>query len=87
MNPISPRTAQRDYPQAWSEVQAQIAQLKQTSEAAVIPLGAEIIEVEGIRMLEVLCLTDLVTDDTEMPATGLRVRAPLNDPTKPQALH
>jgi hypothetical protein len=87
MNPISPRAAQRDYPHAWSEVQAQIAQLKQTSDAAVIPLGAEIVEVKGIKMLEVLCLTDLVTDDTEMPATGLRIRALLIDPTKSQGLH
>ena len=75
---ISLRNAQRIHPHSWSEIQSQIAEVRQTSEADIIQLAARIVAVEGHEMLEVVCVTDLVEDgDMETPATGMRFRAPL----------
>lgn len=85
--PISPRAAQRDYPQAYAEVERQIAEVKTVSNADIIALGAIVVEEKGVTMLEVACLTDLVHDDDEMPATGMRFLAPINDPARLKKLH
>ncbi|WP_126537968.1 hypothetical protein [Aerosticca soli] len=88
MNPIlSPRAARNDYPHTWDELKARIAEAKRATDAEIIPLGATIIEIEGVSILEVMCVTDLVADDAEMPATGMRFRVPLRDPLQSQQVH
>jgi hypothetical protein len=88
MNPIlSPRTARNDYPHTWSELQALIAETKRAHDAEIIPMGATIIEIEGVQILEVICVTDLVDDDTEMPASSMRFRVPLRDAADLKKLH
>lgn len=84
---LSLNAAQRDYPLTWSEIKAQIAEIKRCSDADIIPLDVHIIEVKGIKMLEVIVLTDLVTDDTEQPASGMRIRAPINEVPVSQQIH
>lgn len=88
-DPISPRAAQRAYPQAYAEVERQIAELRSVSDANVIPLGVLIVEENGVQMIEVVCATDLThgDDDNEMPATGMRFLAPIHDPVRMKKLH
>lgn len=85
--PISPRAAQRDYPFAWAEVERQIAEVKACSDANIIALGAILVEENGVQMIEVACLTDLVHGDDEMPQRGMRFLAPINDPARLKKLH
>lgn len=87
MKVLSPNTAERDYPSAWSEVQAQVAEIKQVSNADMIALGAAVIDDKGVPTLEVVFLTDLVPVDVDVPATGLRIRVPLNTPSMLRKLH
>ncbi|OOG47024.1 hypothetical protein [Rhodanobacter sp. C01] len=84
---LSFNAAQRDYPHTWSEIKAQVAEIKHASDADIIPLDVHIIEVNGVKMLEVVCLTDLVMDDTEQPASGMRIRAPINEVPASQRIH
>jgi len=88
MNPIlSPRAARNDYPHTWDELKARIAEAKRATDAEIIPLGATIIEIEGVSILEVMCVTDLVADDAEMPASSMRFRVPLRDAADLKKLH
>jgi hypothetical protein len=84
---LSLNAAQRDYPHTWNEVKAQIAEIKHASNADIIPMDVQVIEVDGIKVLEVICVTDLVEDDTELPASALRIRAPISEMSVSQRIH
>lgn len=84
---LSLNAAQRDYPHTWSDIKAQVVEIKHASDADIIPLDVNIIFVDGVKTLEVICLTDLVMDDTEQPASGMRIRAPINEVPTSQRIH
>ena len=85
---ISLRSARSNHPHSWSEIQSQIAEVKDVSDADIISLAARIILVDGREMLEVITVTDLVEDgDMDTPATGLRFRAPIIEHSISTRLH
>ena len=79
--------AQRSYPRAWENFKEQVAHLKQVSDADIVPMTAEIIDVKGVPMLEVICMTDLVLADTDEEFTPMRFRAFIHDPASLKKLH
>jgi len=79
--------AQRSYPRAWNNVKEQIAYSKQITDGDFVPMTAAIIDVKGVPMLEVICMTDLVLADTDEEFTPMRFRAFIHDPASLQKLH
>lgn len=78
---------ERNYPHAWKNVKEQIAYVKQTTDGDFVPFSAEVIEVKGVPMLEVYCLTDLVLADSGKSLDAIRFRAFIHDPSVLQKLH
>ncbi|CAM5277178.1 hypothetical protein [Rhodanobacter lindaniclasticus] len=77
MKAMTPDKARREYPDAWGNIQQQIADVRRDSDADVIALSVSIIDVAGVPTLELLTLTDLGAADDDTPASGLRFRAPI----------
>ena len=50
---------------------------RKASDASLIPLSAQVIEVRGRQELELLAVTDVVTCGSEQPAQGIVFRASL----------
>lgn len=80
MNAINLNKAQRDYPNTWNNIRDQMAQLKQSSDAEIVPITAAIIEVKGVPTLEVYCMTDLVFADSDEESSAMRFQARINEP-------
>jgi hypothetical protein len=87
MKEININEAERDYSCAWSNVKEQMAHLKQVSDADIVPFSAAVIDVKGMPMLEVYCLTDLVAVGSDESANGMRFRAAIHDPSALKNLH
>lgn len=79
--------AERSYPRAWNNVKEQIAYMKQSTDGDFVPFAAEVIDVKGVLMLEVYCMTDLVEADTSKSLNGIRFRAFVHDPATLKKLH
>lgn len=78
---------ERSYPRAWSNVREQIAHMKQNTDGDFVPFAAEVIDVKGVPMLEVYCMTDLVLADSGKSLDAIRFRAFIHDPSALQKLH
>jgi hypothetical protein len=78
---------ERSYPRAWNNVKEQIAYVKQVSDGDFVPFAAEVIDVKGIPMLEVYCMTDLVLADSNESHNAMRFRAFIHDPATLKKLH
>lgn len=87
MNRINLNEAERSYPRAFNNIKEQVAHLKQVSDADIVPMTAAIIEVKGVPMLEVICMTDLVMADTDEEFSPMRFRAFIHDPASLKKLH
>ena len=80
MTAINLNKAQHDYPSAWYNIRDQMAQLKQASDADIVPITAAIIEVKGVLTLEVICMTDLVFADSDDESSAMRFQAAIREP-------
>lgn len=78
---------ERSYPRAWSNVREQIAHMKQSTDGDFVPFAAEVIDVKGVPMLEVYCMTDLVLADSGKSLDAIRFRAFIHDPATLKKLH
>ena len=87
MTPIHLNKAEREYPSAWSNIKEQIAYVKQVSDGEFVPVAAAVIDVKGVPMLEVVCMTDLVLADSDEESSAMRFRAFIHDPSSLKKLH
>jgi hypothetical protein len=79
--------AERNYPRAWGNFKEQIAYMKQSTDGDFVPFAAEVIDVQGVPMLEVYCMTDLVLADSNESLKAMRFRAFIHDPATLKKLH
>jgi len=79
--------AERSYPRAWNNVKEQIAYIKTVSDGDFVPFAAEVIDVKGVPMLEVYCMTDLIEAGTGKSLNAMRFRAFIHDPSSLKKLH
>lgn len=79
--------AERSYPRAWNNVKEQIAYVKTVSDGDFVPFAAEVIDVKGVPMLEVTCMTDLVLADSNESLNAMCFRAFIRDPSDLKKLH
>lgn len=74
---MTPNAARAKHPHAWKQIESQMDDFRKASDAVLIPLSAQVIEVRGRQELELLAVTDVVTRDSEQPAQGIVFRASL----------
>ena len=74
---VSLATAQADYPDAWASINSQMQQVERMTDANMIPMSARLIEQDAIESLELMVMTDLTTEDSDVSATRIAFSSPL----------
>ena len=75
--------AEQEYPGAWLLIQQRMAELEATTDAAFVPVSAEVVTDRGQRVLRLHCHSDLVESGSDQESSMVALQAPIDG--KPQA--
>lgn len=63
---LDPFEAQQNYPDAWQRIEEEMQEARDGYAATLVPVVAEVIDVEGEQMLHVVALSDVnIAEDCE----------------------
>lgn len=74
---VSLATAQTDYPDAWASIHKRMDEVRDQTDATMIPMSARIVEQDGVASLELKVMTDLKPEGSDVSAMPMCFRSPL----------
>lgn len=79
--------ARAEHPDAWLAIQQRMAELERMTDAAFIPISAEVVTDRGERVLRLMCHTDLVPSGSDHHSAVMALQSPLDGVSADASVH